>query len=435
METPTKYKTSHTLYQRACKSIPGGVNSPVRAFNGVGGTPIFFQSGKGPYVTDVDGNTYIDYVCSWGPLILGHAHPKILEALGETAAHGTSFGAPTYLEIEMAEQICAMIPSIEKVRMVNSGTEATMTAIRLARGITHRDTLVKFEGCYHGHEDALLVKAGSGALTLGQPSSPGIPNAVTQNTLTLPYNDTEALEDCFKTHGEKIAGVIIEPIAGNMNFVPPNPDYLTRLRELTHTHKSILIFDEVMTGFRVHPQGAQGLFNIQPDLTTFGKVIGGGLPVGAIGGKAEYMDYLAPVGPVYQAGTLSGNPLAMSVGLTTLKLISQPDFYPPIFEYTDTLCTEMKTLANEIGIPFTAQHRGCMFGFFFNDQEEVTCFEDVMQGDQNRFKYFFHSMLDSGVYLAPSAFEAGFVSAAHNPNTLEKTLEAAKQSFKHCRTG
>jgi len=421
---------SSSLFKQAQQHIPGGVNSPVRAFKGVGGSPIFIDHAKGAYLFDSDGKKYIDYVASWGPMILGHAHPDVVDAVQKSAERGLSFGAPTAIETQMAEKICTLVPSIEKVRMVNSGTEATMSAIRLARGFTGRDNILKFEGCYHGHSDSLLVKAGSGALTFGVPSSPGVPASLAEHTLTLPYNDSQALDALLKDKGDSIACIIVEPVAGNMNCIPANEGYLQALRSACDQYGIILIFDEVMSGFRVALGGAQQLYNVTPDLTTLGKIIGGGMPVGAFGGRADIMDQLSPEGPVYQAGTLSGNPLAMAAGLTTLALISQQGFYQRLSEQTTTLLTGLQKLADQAGIPFTSNQAGAMFGLFFSEDKKVSCFDQVMKCDQERFKKFFHAMLDNGVYLAPSAFEAGFVSAAHSDEDIQQTLYAAEQSFK-----
>lgn len=413
------------LFSEAKQVIPGGVNSPVRAFNGVGGTPVFIDHAQGAYIFDSQGKAYIDYVGSWGPMVLGHAHPEVIAAVKAAAEKGLSFGAPTEIETLMAKRVCELLPSIDLVRMVSSGTEATMSAIRLARGFTGRDKIVKFEGCYHGHSDALLVKAGSGALTLGVPSSPGVPASFAEHTLTLAYNDSEAVAQTFARLGEQIACIIVEPVAGNMNCVPPVPGFLEALRNACDQYGSVLIFDEVMTGFRVALQGAQGHYGITPDLTTLGKVLGGGMPVGAFGGKRAIMEQLAPLGPVYQAGTLSGNPVAMAAGLKTLELIAQPDFFKNLTAKTQKLTSGLRALAAEAGIGFTTNHVGGMFGLFFSAQTEVSRFADVMQCDQNRFKQFFHAMLEHGVYLAPSAFEAGFVSAAHSDEDLDKTLDIA----------
>ncbi len=420
---------SHDLFVEAQQYIPGGVNSPVRAFKGVGGDPVFFEKAKGPYVYDVDGKRYIDYVGSWGPMILGHAHDDVLAEVKATLEKGLSFGAPTELETRMARKVCELVPSIELVRMVSSGTEATMSALRLARGYTGRDKIVKFEGCYHGHSDSLLVKAGSGALTLGVPTSPGVPAALAEHTLTLTYNDAEQVREVFDQIGEQIAAVIVEPVAGNMNCIPPVPGFLETLRAVCDEYGSVLIFDEVMTGFRVALDGAQGRYGITPDLTTLGKVIGGGMPVGAFGGKREIMERIAPLGPVYQAGTLSGNPVAMAAGLKTLELISAPGFFDRLADRTAALAEGLRMHAEAKGIPLTTNEVGGMFGFFFTEQERVTSFADVSACDQERFKRFFHGMLDEGVYLAPSAFEAGFVSAAHDDTHIGETLDAADRVF------
>lgn len=420
---------SSILFQEAQQVIPGGVNSPVRAFKSVGGDPIFFKQGKGAYLIDVDNQSYIDYVGSWGPLILGHAHPQVLKRVQETMALGMTFGAPTEIEIQMARKICQLMPSIEKVRMVNSGTEATMTAIRLARAVTGRQKIIKFAGCYHGHSDALLVKAGSGLLTFGVPSTPGVPEPLAHNTLTVPYNDLESLRILFEKYGEDIAGMIVEPIAGNMGMVLPKPGYLAGLRQICDEYQAIFILDEVMTGFRVALGGAQSIYQVVPDLTTLGKIIGGGMPVGAIGGKSWIMDHLSPVGPVYQAGTLSGNPMAMSAGLATLELIEAPGFYEQLSERTAALVSGMKEIANRFSIPMQICYQGGMFGFCFTDHHPIRRFEDVATGDEALFKRFFHRMLKSGVYLAPSMYEAGFVSAAHTTADIEKTLSAVEQAL------
>ncbi|GLQ33166.1 glutamate-1-semialdehyde 2,1-aminomutase [Litoribrevibacter albus] len=420
---------SQELFDTASKVIPGGVNSPVRAFKGVGGTPIFFKEGKGAYIIDEDDNAYVDYIGSWGPMILGHGHPKVLEAIHAQVDKGLSFGAPTAIEIEAAEKVCSLIPSIEKVRMVSSGTEATMSAIRLARGYTGRDKLIKFEGCYHGHADSLLVKAGSGALTLGVPSSPGIPDDLAKHTVTLEYNNLAQVDETLKEIGDQVACIIIEPVAGNMNCIPPVEGFLEGLRALCDQHGLVLIFDEVMTGFRTALGCAQSVYNITPDLTTLGKVIGGGMPVGAFGGKAEIMDYIAPTGPVYQAGTLSGNPVAMTAGLAVLNEISQPGFFEALTEKTTTLVQGLQERADKAGIPFTTSQVGAMFGLFFTDQDKVTSFAQATACDLERFQTFFHLMLEEGVYLAPSAYEAGFVSAAHDDEAIQKTLDAAERAF------
>ncbi|MGB1580384.1 MAG: glutamate-1-semialdehyde 2,1-aminomutase [Nevskiales bacterium] len=420
---------SSRYLEQAQKLIPGGVNSPVRAFNGVGGTPRFIERAEGAYLYDVDGKPYIDYVGSWGPMILGHAHPAVIAAVKSQADKGLSFGAPTELEIRMAERLCELVPSLEQVRMVNSGTEATMSAIRLARGATGRDLLVKFEGCYHGHADALLVKAGSGALTLGVPTSPGVPAEVAAHTLTLPFNDADAVANCFAQQGDQIACVIVEPVAGNMNCIPPQPGFLEALRAQCSAHGAILIFDEVMTGFRVALGGAQAYYGVTPDLTTLGKIVGGGMPVGAFGGRREIMQQLAPAGPVYQAGTLSGNPLAMAAGLATLDGISEAGFYTELSQRTETLCAGIQRAADAAGIALTSQSVGAMFGLFFTDQTEISRFDQVMACDTQRFARFFHAMLDQGVNLAPSAFEAGFMSAAHSTADIQATIDAAAAAF------
>ena len=418
------------LFNEAKKFIPGGVNSPVRAFKSVSGTPVFFKSAKGAYLYDADGNQYIDYVGSWGPMILGHAYPEVIQAVQETAANGLSFGAPTELETQMAKKICELMPSIEKVRMVSSGTEAAMSAIRLARGYTGRDKIIKFEGCYHGHADSLLVKAGSGALTLGVPTSPGVPADLAQHTITLTYNDPEPIEKIFTKAGDQIAAIIVEPVAGNMNCIPGNQVFLDKLRTLCDQYKTILIFDEVMSGFRVALGGAQSIYNITPDITVLGKVIGGGMPVGAFGGRKEIMDQIAPDGPVYQAGTLSGNPVAMIAGLTTLNLVSAPGFFEDLSEKTNFLVTSIKERANDAGIPFTKNAIGGMFGLFFSKDEAVSSFKQVMDCNQEYFNKFFHGMLENNIYLAPSSFEAGFVSSAHSEKDIEKTIQAANEVIK-----
>jgi len=421
--------TNQQLFTAAQKHIPGGVNSPVRAFKGVGGDPVFFASAKGPYLTDVEGKKYIDYIGSWGPMIAGHAHPGIIEAVQKACEFGLSYGAPTAIETVMADLLCDLVPSMEMVRMVNSGTEATMTAIRLARGYTGRDKIVKFEGCYHGHADSLLVKAGSGALTLGEPSSAGVPKSIAEHTITLRFNDAESVRQCFADIGDQIACIIVEPIAGNMNCIPPVPGFLEALREICDDHGSVLIFDEVMTGFRVALGGAQEVYNVTPDLTTLGKIVGGGMPVGAFGGKKEVMQCIAPLGPVYQAGTLSGNPIAMAAGLATLKLIQAPGFHDHLNSQTKKLTDGLTKLAKDAGIPLSTHQVGGMFGFFFSDVERIEFFEQVTQCDLDRFKKFYHAMLDNGVYLAPSAFEAGFVSATHGDAEIQATLDAAQKAF------
>ena len=422
-------ENSRHLYDLAVKHIPGGVNSPVRAFKGVGGNPLFFKAGQDAYLIDADDNRYVDYVGAFGPLILGHCHEDVVEALRNQLQQGIAFGASTEAEVQIAEKICELMPSIEKVRLVTSGTEATMSAIRLARGYTGRDAIIKFEGCYHGHVDGLLVKAGSGALTLGEPDSLGVPKAYTDLTHVLPYNDTTALQSFFAANGDDIACVIVEPVAGNMNCVPPVPGFLEALREHCTKHGAVLIFDEVMTGFRVALGGAQSLYKIEPDLTTIGKVIGGGLPVGAFGGKTEIMELIAPLGGVYQAGTLAGSPLAVAAGLAMLNVISKPGFFDELAARTTTLLNGLQERANQAGIPFTANQVGAMFGCFFTEEKQVSHFSQVMSCDTERFKHYFHSMLDNGVYLAPSAFEAGFVSSAHGDKEIQLTLDAAEKAF------
>ncbi|MBC8211542.1 MAG: glutamate-1-semialdehyde 2,1-aminomutase [Gammaproteobacteria bacterium] len=421
---------SEQLFERAQQYIPGGVNSPVRAFKGVGGTPIFIERAEGAYLYDADGKAYIDYVGSWGPMICGHANPEIIEAVRQAAAKGLSFGAPTALEIDLAEKICNIMPGMDQIRMTNSGTEATMSAIRLARGYTGRDKIIKFEGCYHGHGDSLLVKAGSGALTLGVPSSPGIPKCLAELTLTLEYNNIEQVNQLFAEIGDEIACLIVEPVAGNMNCVPPVPGFLECLRENCTKHGAVFIIDEVMTGFRVGLTGAQGHYGVEPDLTTLGKVIGGGMPVGAFGGKKDIMSHIAPVGPVYQAGTLSGNPIAMTAGLKNLEIITREGFYESLTEKTDFLVDGILAAAKRQGIAMTANRVGAMFGLFFTDQAQVKSFADVGRCDIQRFNKFFHGMLDAGVNLAPSAYEAGFVSSAHTEQHLQQTIDAAEQVFK-----
>lgn len=419
---------NQTLFEKSQQLIPGGVNSPVRAFRSVGGTPIFFKKGLGSKLWDVDGKEYIDYINSWGPMIVGHAHPDVIGAVQAVAANSLSFGAPTGLELEMAALINKLVPSMEQVRLVSSGTEATMSAIRVARGFTGRNKLVKFEGCYHGHSDALLVKAGSGLLTFGEPSSAGVPAEVAAHTLTLEYNNTQQLKELFAKAGDEIACVIIEPVVGNMNLVVPHMEFLQTLRELCTQHGAVLIFDEVMTGFRVHLGGAQALYGIKPDMTTLGKVIGGGLPVGAFGGRKDIMQCLAPLGAVYQAGTLSGNPVAVTAGLETLKLIQAPDFHAKLTAKTKKLIDGLIAAAKETGVVFSAQSVGGMFGLYFSEQCPSS-FAEVMQTNKENFNQFFHSMLDAGIYLGPSAFEAGFVSAAHTDDDIAFTLEAAKKAF------
>ena len=415
-------------FERAQRHIPGGVNSPVRAFRSVGGTPCFFAQGSGPRVTDEDGKTYLDYVGSWGPLVLGHAHPQVVDAVQRAAAKGLSFGAPTAGEVDLADRLCDLLPSLEMVRLVNSGTEATMSAIRLARGYTGRDLIVKFEGCYHGHSDGLLVKAGSGLLTFGNPSSGGVPADVAKHTLVLDYNDVAALEAAFAEHGERIATVIVEPVAGNMNLIAPQPEFLQAIRALCSKYGAVLIFDEVMTGFRVDLKCAQGRYGITPDLTTLGKVIGGGMPLAAFGGKREIMEKIAPLGPVYQAGTLSGNPLAVAAGLATLELIAAPGFYADLARQTAALCDGLAAAAKKHGVAFSAQSVGGMFGLYFS----ASCpqsYAEVMRCDKEQFNRFFHAMLTAGHYFAPSAFEAGFVSIAHSDDDIAATVAAAEAVF------
>ncbi len=417
---------AHELFEAAQKHIPGGVNSPVRAFKGVGGDPIFFKRAEGAYTFAETGEKYIDYVASWGPMVAGHAHPDVIKAVQETAANGLSFGAPTVIETVMADKLVELVPSMDMVRMVSSGTEATMSAIRLARGYTGRDKIVKFEGCYHGHSDSLLVKAGSGMLTFGEPSSPGVPAALAEHTVTLAYNDIEAVKEAFAKIGDEVACIIVEPVAGNMNCIPPVPGFLEGLREVCDAHGSVLIFDEVMTGFRVSLGGAQGHYGVKPDMTTLGKVVGGGMPVGAFGGKREIMEKLSPLGPVYQAGTLSGNPVAMAAGLATMKLIEEPGFYAGIAAKVEKLVTGIMAEAKKAGIPMSENHVGGMFGLFFTTEETITSYAQAVEKcDGERFKKFFHGMLEEGIYLAPSAFEAGFVSSAHTDEDIDNTIAAA----------
>jgi glutamate-1-semialdehyde 2,1-aminomutase len=420
---------SQELFEVAQKHIPGGVNSPVRAFKGVGGTPLFIERAEAAYLYDVDGNRYIDYVGSWGPMIAGHANPEIIEAVQQAALKGLSYGAPTEIEITMAERIHELMPSIEMVRMVSSGTEATMSAIRLARGFTGRDNIVKFEGGYHGHGDSLLVKAGSGALTFGEPSSPGVPEGLAKHTLTLDYNDSEQVEALFATMGDSIACIIIEPVAGNMNCIPPVAGFLETLRAVCNQYGALLIFDEVMTGFRVALGGAQSVYNVTPDLTTLGKIIGGGMPVGAFGGRKDIMQALSPVGSVYQAGTLSGNPIAMAAGLKTLEIISREGFYEALTAKTTAFVADMLAIAKKNDIALTSNQVGAMFGFFFTDLESVTRFSEVTQCNVEQFNKFFHGMLKEGVNFAPSAYEAGFVSSAHTDEDLQQTMIAADKVF------
>ena len=421
---------SEALFAAAQKHIPGGVNSPVRAFRAVGGTPIFFQRAKGAYMFDADGKRYIDYVMSWGPMILGHGHPAVLDAIRQQLDLALTFGTPTELEILLADKICDWVPGMEMVRMVNSGTEATMSAIRLARGYTGRDKIVKFEGCYHGHSDSLLVKAGSGALTMGVPSSPGVPASLADHTVTLSYNNIEQLKQTFADIGEQIACIIVEPVVGNMNCVPPIPGFLQALRDCCSAHGAVLIMDEVMTGFRIGAKGASDYYGIEPDLICLGKVIGGGMPVGAFGGKREIMQQIAPLGPVYQAGTLSGNPVAMAAGLATLNLISQPDFLDPLVAHTDQLVKGLRQRAAAAGIAMTSNHVGTMWGVFFSEEEHIVNYQQVMQCDTQRFGKFCHGMLEQGVYLAPASYEAGFMSAAHTDDDIQFTLDAAEKVFK-----
>lgn len=420
---------SHDLFTAAQQHIPGGVNSPVRAFKGVGGDPVFFKKAKGAYVYDEDGNQYIDYVGSWGPMIVGHAHDDVLKSVQDTMQNGLSFGAPTELETLMADKVCEMVPSMDMVRMVSSGTEATMSALRLARGYTGRDKIVKFEGCYHGHSDSLLVKAGSGALTLGVPTSPGVPAELAKLTITLSYNNLEQVKQTFKEIGDQVACIIVEPVAGNMNCIPPVAGFLQGLREICDEYGSVLIFDEVMTGFRVSSGGAQAHYNIKPDLTTLGKIIGGGMPVGAFGGKKEIMHQIAPLGPVYQAGTLSGNPVAMAAGFATLKIISEDGFYEKLTRQTTKLVKGLEERAAKANIPLTTNQAGAMFGFFFSEEKEISTFAQVSACDAERFKTFYHGMLKEGIYLAPSAYETGFVSSMHTDEDIMKTLDAAEKVF------
>ena len=426
--TGTTTSRNEALFARAQKHIPGGVNSPVRAFRSVGGTPLFFQKGAGSQVQDADGKWYTDYVGSWGPMILGHAHPEVIAAVQAAVVDGLSFGAPTEREVEIADLLCEMVPSMDMVRLVSSGTEATMSAIRLARGFTGRDILVKFEGCYHGHADHLLVKAGSGLLTFGNPSSGGVPAGTAETTMVLTYNDPEGLAEAFKAHGDKIAAVIVEPVVGNMNLIKPTPAFLKAMRELTAQYGAVLIFDEVMTGFRVDLGSAQGLFGITPDLSTFGKVVGGGMPMGAFGGRREIMEKIAPLGPVYQAGTLSGNPIATAAGLATLNLIRKNGFYETLTAKTQQLCTGLVAAAQKHGIAFSAQNVGGMFGLYFADQCPGT-YDEVLACDKEAFNRFFHAMIDARHYFAPSAFEAGFVSAAHSDADIAGTIAAADAYF------
>ena len=418
------------LFDEAKKRIPGGVNSPVRAFKAVSGTPLFINKASGPYLYDSEDKKYLDYVGSWGPMILGHAHPEIVKAVNDAAKCGLSFGAPTEIETQMANKICDLMPSIEKIRMVNSGTEAAMSAIRLARGYTGRDIIIKFEGCYHGHTDSLLVKAGSGALTFGVPTSPGVPTDLAKYTVTLTYNDIHQLQDTFEKIGNKVAAVIIEPIAGNMSLVPGNQEFLNTLRELCNKHQSVLIFDEVMTGFRVALGGAQSIFNITPDITILGKIIGGGMPVGAFGGKENIMNHIAPDGPIYQAGTLSGNPVAMSAGLTTLNLISSEDFFNLLEHKTKILVDGITKSAKKIGVPLAMNYVGGMFGLFFTNEKTIDSFKKVINCNKEHYNIFFHGMLEEGIYLAPSSYEAGFVSSSHSDDDIKLTIDTAEKIFK-----
>ena len=418
------------LFDEAKKRIPGGVNSPVRAFKAVSGTPLFINKASGPYLYDSEDKKYLDYVGSWGPMILGHAHPEIVKVVNDAAKCGLSFGAPTEIETQMANKICDLMPSIEKIRMVNSGTEAAMSAIRLARGYTGRDIIIKFEGCYHGHTDSLLVKAGSGALTFGVPTSPGVPTDLAKYTVTLTYNDIHQLQDTFEKIGNKVAAVIIEPIAGNMSLVLGNQKFLNTLRELCNKHQSVLIFDEVMTGFRVALGGAQSIFNITPDITILGKIIGGGMPVGAFGGKENIMNHIAPDGPIYQAGTLSGNPVAMSAGLTTLNLISSEDFFNSLEYKTKILVDGITKSAEKIGVPLAMNYVGGMFGLFFTNEKTIDSFEKVINCNKEHYSIFFHGMLEEGIYLAPSSYEAGFVSSSHSDDDIKLTIDTAEKIFK-----
>lgn len=422
-------KRSIELFERAKSVIPGGVNSPVRSFKSLGGNPVYFDHANGAIVRDVDGKEYIDYVGSWGPMIAGHSHPHVMAAVIKQLEHGFGYGAPTEIETKLAQKICDLVPTVEKVRMVNSGTEAAMSAIRLARGVTGRNKIVKFEGCYHGHADSLLVKAGSGALTLGIPTSPGVPAALAELTITLDYNDSEQVRTVFAEIGEEVAAVIVEPVAGNMNCIPPLPGFLPTLRDVCDDYGACLIFDEVMTGFRVHLNGAQGLYNVAPDITVLGKIIGGGLPVGAFGGSAILMERLAPTGDIYQAGTLSGNPIAMACGLATLEVISAPEFHNHLLASTTRLVKGIRTIAKESQIPIATNHVTGMFGVFFTEAEHVTNFKHATNCDTNRFARFFHGMLEAGVYLAPSPFEVGFVSSSHDSETIDKTLDAMRDVF------
>jgi glutamate-1-semialdehyde 2,1-aminomutase len=420
--------SSETLFNNARQHIPGGVNSPVRAFKSVGGTPLFISRAEGPYLFDAEGKRYIDYIGSWGPMVAGHSHPEVISAVQAAVTDGLSYGAPTEVETTMAAKVCSMVPSMDMVRMVSSGTEATMSAIRLARGYTGRDKIIKFEGCYHGHSDCLLVNAGSGALTLGVPSSPGVPASVVEHTITLSFNDADGVKKLFSEIGDQVAAIIVEPVAGNMNCVPPAPGFLETLRSVCDEYKSVLIFDEVMTGFRVARGGAQEHYGVTPDMTALGKIIGGGMPVGAFGGREEIMHHLAPLGPVYQAGTLSGNPVAMSAGLATLEILSAEGFYETLGSKAEALCNGLQNAASQAGIDITMNQVGGMFGLFFTT-EQVSRFDQVMACDAEKFKAFFHHMLNAGIYLAPSAFEAGFISAAHSDEDIKATVDAASSAF------
>ena len=424
-----KNKNSKHLFSEAQRHIPGGVNSPVRAFGAVGGTPLFFERANGAFMFDADGNRYIDYVLSWGPMLLGHGHKDVLQAIRNQLDKAMTFGTPTELEVKLANKICSIVPGMEMIRMVNSGTEATMSAIRLARGYTGRDKIIKFEGCYHGHSDSLLVKAGSGALTLGVPSSPGVPNCLADHTITLSYNDIEQVAKVFSEIGDQIACIIVEPVVGNMNCVPPIPGFLEELRSCCNKSGALLIVDEVMTGFRISQQGAIGYYNIDADLICLGKVIGGGMPVGAFGGKRQFMEYISPLGPVYQAGTLSGNPVAMASGLATLELISEPGFLEPVCRRTSALVNGLVDRAQAAGIPLTSNHVGTMWGIFFSDERKIINYDQVMRCNKDRFARFFHGMLREGVYLAPASFEAGFMSSAHTDEDIQFTLEASERVF------
>jgi glutamate-1-semialdehyde 2,1-aminomutase len=421
--------SSEHLFEIARQRIPGGVNSPVRAFKAVGGTPKFIDHASGPYLFDTEGKKYIDYVLSWGPMLLGHAHPDVIASVTAQLQKGLSFGAPTEIETQLAEKLCSIMPGMDMVRMVNSGTEATMSAIRLARGYTKRDKIIKFEGCYHGHSDSLLIKAGSGALTMGVPSSPGVPAALAEHTITLSYNDIDGVRAAFAEYGEQVACIIVEPVAGNMNCVPPIPGFLECLRECCNESGAVFIIDEVMTGFRLGLQGAQGYYGVSADLTCLGKVIGGGMPVAAFGGRRDIMEHIAPSGPVYQAGTLSGNPIAMAAGLCMLKHIEQDGFYEPVFRATDLLVAGLRERATAAGIPMTSNHVGSMFGVFFTDAEQITNYQQVMACDTERFNRFFHGMLEGGVYLAPASYEAGFLSSAHSDADINDTLDVAERVF------